>query len=111
MPKPTNVLIDHEVGAAYYLAFDLLLARAPIEDGQIATQRSTVAYPSTDPPESPARLATIRLALLEDGFNDDAWRATIEEARADAAREADRAGLAAPPSLGTAEIVEADLDQ
>lgn len=57
-------MVDPATDAAYYLGFDLLLARAPLIDGEIraADGRAVEAY--CDDAGLAARYAAIRLALL-----------------------------------------------
>ena len=85
------MLVDHERGTAYYLAFDLLLAEAPVVDGRPDLSQGHVAR-SEDPAEG-SRLAAIRAALLGGGE----MQAEAEAERARAQQLAEQAGLAAPP--------------
>ena len=55
-------MIDPERGTAYYLAFDLLLAEAPIVDGRPDLMQGRVAR-SDDPAQS-ERFSAIRAAML-----------------------------------------------
>ena len=108
MSNLAHVLFDDETGAAYYLAFDLLLARAPVVGGAVATAESAVVEKEPDP-HLAARYGAIKVALLEAGHSGPAWRPTVGEARARAAELAHAAGLAAPPPLEDAEIRLVDL--
>jgi hypothetical protein len=60
-----RALVDEGAATVYYLAFDLILALAPIRDGavQIEESRSAVADPAD--PAAASRLAAVRAALLK----------------------------------------------
>jgi len=95
--KPTPVFIDDAGDTLFYLAFDLLLAHAPIRDGLAHIREGSVVKFDRDDPATGARHAAIRAALLAIAFPD---RTTdIEEERARAGRLAADAELAAPPAL------------
>lgn len=105
-----TVLFDHRNGFAYYLAFDLLLARAPLREGRIETAESRAAEGDDPEAERAAREAAIKVALLRADFGDDeGWASTVEDAQRRAEELAAVAGLLAPPSLDSVEIRRTEL--
>jgi hypothetical protein len=61
----TDALIDEDVASVFYLAFDLMLAEAPIRDGAVQIQESRLANAGRDDPAAGSRLAAVRAALLK----------------------------------------------
>jgi hypothetical protein len=60
----TAALVDLEAKLVYYLAFNLLLAEAPIRGGAIHIEDSHVPNASEGDPATAARHAAVRAALL-----------------------------------------------
>jgi len=90
----TDAVIDRDAGMLFYLAFDLLLAEAPIRDGEVQIDESHVARATPDEPETAARHAAVRAALLN-RFGS----AFLPDRGAEISRSkmfAERAGLDAP---------------
>lgn len=63
-PMVTSTVIDESAGALYYLAFDLMLAIAPIRDGAVQINESHIARTEFDDPATSSRYAAVRAALL-----------------------------------------------
>jgi hypothetical protein len=87
----TEAVVDEQAGAVYYLAFDLVLAEAPIRDGTVNAREARTACADPDDPATACRHAAIRAALLKryPGFSAER-DSEIKRARA----LAKRAGLA-----------------
>ena len=121
LPK-SAVLVDHQNGSAYYLGSDLLLVRAPLQEGRIEIGDSRVVEGNEPDAERAAREAAIKLALLRATFGDyqslpgaPGWLVRTEvlgeeeEAQRRAEELAAEAGLPAPPRLDSVEIRWIDL--
>jgi hypothetical protein len=81
-----------------------------MRDGSIVISEARVAETERDAPETAARYAAIRLALLEAGFGGkEAWRSTVDDARSRAEELASAAGLAEPPTLDDTELTVVEL--
>jgi hypothetical protein len=104
------VLFDESTDAAYYLGFDLLLVRAPVNGDRVLSRQARVVEADADDSELAARHAAIKVALLDAMFGSgESWRSKVEGARAHADELAARAGLASPPSLEDARIWNVEL--
>ena len=109
LAQVAHVLIDPVTDAAYYLGFDLLLARAPVVEGEVRTADSHIVEHEDDV-QLAARYAAVKVALLTAWLgDDDVWRSTVDEARLTALELAREAGLSSPPTLEGSEIRELDL--
>jgi hypothetical protein len=109
--QTSPVLFDEPTDAAYYLAHDLLLVRAPIDGARVRSGPARLVEADSDDSELAARYAAIKVALLVAMFGSgEAWRSTIEGARARADELAAAAGLARPPCLQDAQIRNVNLE-
>ena len=110
MTQTAPVLFNESTDAAYYLGFDLLLVRAPVDGDRVQQGQARVVEADSDDSGLAARYAAIKVALLEAMFGSgEAWQSTIKEARARADELATGAGLSTPPSLEAAAIRDVDL--
>lgn len=78
------MFIDDARETLSYLAFDLVLAHAPIRAGVAYVEEAHVARSDLRHPEADARHAAVRATLLEAGMSSagPAWSPVVAEARA-----------------------------
>jgi hypothetical protein len=100
MTTVANAYVSDRDSAIFYLAYDLMLARVPLREGMAVMDESSAVVIATEDPGPAARHEAIRAALLEVLFaGDDGSAHVVEEARAQAAELAARAGLDGPPPI------------
>jgi hypothetical protein len=101
-PQLTTVYLDDADRTVYYLAFDLLLARAPvlgpIRDGVAVTGSGTVVERMSSDRRADAYHAHIRSELLR-RLAGTSWQPESELERARAEELAEEAELSEPPGL------------
>ena len=89
------MLVDQARGRAYYLAFDLILAEAPIVDGRVDLRKGNVIR--SEEPVFASWLSAVRARLL-DGYG-PGFAAEAAAERARAAELAAAGGLDGPPDV------------
>jgi hypothetical protein len=101
-PMITSAIVDHDACLVYYLAFDLLLAEAPIRDGVVQLDESHLATAGDDDPKTSARHAVVRAALLKSHGAGFAADSESEIARAESLAQV--VGLIQPPAIPDDEV-------
>jgi hypothetical protein len=105
----TDAVIDTDAARLFYLAFDLLLAQAPIRDGAVQMDESHLVRRVDDDPATSAHHAAVRAALfgpLGSGFE--------TEREAEITRAADLAagaGLELPPAIPDDQVQKVTLNR
>ena len=97
----TDAVLDSDAGIVYYLAFDLLLAEAPVREGAVQIQESRPARADPDDAATGSRHAAVRAALLRRVGEGFASERDVEIERANALARS--AGLQ-PPGIPDDEV-------
>lgn len=112
MTKSTLTFIDRASQRLYYLAFDQLLACAPIRDGVAYIDEARTVPSTSDDPVNEAWHAAIRAELLHTWLKDSpAWQQQLREARDTATELARQAGLTESPLIAKTNIVTMALSE
>jgi hypothetical protein len=100
------VFLNPDADEAYYLAFDFLLARAPVRDAVIFGRESHTVVDDPDDFSDQAWHATIKATLLRASLGDSpAWQKMIDAEFERARSLWERVGVDAPPELRSSDVL------